>query len=681
MEAYSFCRLCDGRCSLKLTLEGGKLQKVTADPHGPAGRTGACEKAKAWPEILYHPERILRPMIKGKTGLWRETTWEEALDYTASRLLELKERHGAKSIAFLVGHPKGLEHSFVQRLARAFGSPNVVGSGHICHQPGETASQLTLGGATFPDPDGVPRTFLFWGSNFEETRYGKVNFSQYTRALKEGAKVLVVDPRRTSLAKKACLWIRPRPGCDDLLAFCALKIAVEEGFYEPSFVKDYTLGFDALKEHLSKYDLQELCQACWVDPKDLRDMVRLYFEGKPSILLWGNALDHSANSFQTFRSLVILKAITGNLDLAGGEFITVEMPPLMPSREFLLAELKTQGEKIDAEFPLLRTCSRQAFLRAVLRGEPYGIKAALAFGSNPLMTYPDASKAKEALERLEFFAVADAFMTPSAALAHVFFPIALNFEFEEIAPYPPFDGFSLAYPKLLDPPGECRPDYWIINELGKRLGLTSYFWDDPREALDLILSPSGMSFKDFLELRAFQVKPKPGGYKVHGFRTRSGKVELYSENLKALGLSPLPTFQMPEPPDPEYPLLLTSAKEPPYLHSEGRNINALRSMKPEPTLEIHPETAAEARLKEGEWAWIETPWGKIRQRVKLREDLPKGVVFASYGWWFPEKGERELYGWDEANLNLVLPSDPPYDRAMGSLRLRGVPCKVYPCRG
>lgn len=657
------------------------MVEVTGDPHGPAGRTGACEKAKAWPEMLYHPQRVTRPMIKGRAGLWREVTWDEALDYVASKLLELKERHGAKSIAFLVGHPKGLEHSFVQRLARAFGSPNVVGSGHICHQPGEMASRLTLGGSCFPDPEGVPKAILFWGSNFEETRYGKLRFSQYREALRRGAKILVVDPRRTSLAEKAHLWIRPRPGSDDLLAFCALKIAVEDGFYEPDFVNDHTLGFPILREHLSRYDLHELCQACWVDVKDLREMVKLYFEGKPSVLVWGNALDHSPNAFQTFRSLVILKAITGNLDLQGGEFITVEMPLLRPSREFLLADLKPEGEKIDKEFPLLSTCSRQAFLRAVLQGEPYPIKAALAFGSNPLITYPNASKAKEALERLEFFAVADAFMTPSAALAHVFFPVALNFEFDEIAPYPPFDGFSLAYPKLLDPPGQCLPDYWILNELGKRLGLGAYFWEDPQEALQFILSPSGMSFKDFSELRAIQVKPKPGGYKVHGFRTRSGKVEIYSEELKLLGLEPLPCFQRPEPHNPDYPLLLTSAKERPYLHSEGRNVKALRSMKPEPTLEVNPETAGKARLKEGEWAWIETPWGRIKQKVKLREDLPKEVVFASYGWWFPERGEKELYGWDKANLNLVLPSDPPYDQAMGSLRLRGVPCKVYPCRG
>lgn len=681
MEAYSFCRLCDGRCSLKLTLGGGKLLEVRGDPHGPAGRVGACEKAKAWPEILYHPERITHPMIRGRTGLWREVSWEEALDYTASKLLELKERYGAKSVAFLVGHPKGLEHSFVQRLARTFGSPNVVGSGHICHQPGEMASQVTLGGSCFPDPYGVPRTILFWGSNFEETRYGKISFFQYMRTFKEGGKIIVVDPRKTSLAQKAHLWIQPRPGSDDLLAFCALKIAVEEGFYEPGFVKGYTVGFDDLKEHLSRYELHELCKACWVDVKDLREMVRLYFEGKPSILVWGNALDHSTNAFQTFRSLVILKAITGNLDLQGGEFITVETPPLRPSREFLLAELKPDGEKINREFPLLRTCSRQAFLKAVLKEEPYPLKAALAFGSNPLLTYPNAAKAKEALEKLEFFAVADAFMTPSAALAHVFFPIALNFEFDEIAPYPPFDGFSLAYPKLLDPPGECLPDYWIINELGKRLGLEHYFWDSPQEALEFILSPSGMSFKDFLELRAIQVKPKTGGYKAHGFRTKSGKVEIYSEELMLLGLAPLPVFQMPDPVGPDYPLLLTSAKERPYLHSEGRNIEALRSMKPEPTVEVSPETALEIHLKDGEWAWIETQWGRIRQKVKLREGLPKGVVFASYGWWFPEKGAEELYGWDEANLNLVLSSDPPYDQAMGSLRLRGVPCRVYPCRG
>lgn len=679
----SFCRLCDGRCALKVTVEGGRVVKVEADPDPPAGRGGACRKARIWPEILHHPHRLRRPLIrKGARGegKWQEASWQQALDFVLEQLLALKERHGPEALALCLGHPKGLEGAFCHRFARVFGTPNVVSSGHICHVPGEVASIVTLGAPCFLDPEGVPRTLVLWGVNFPDTRYGSLSYGQLQRALREGARLIVVDPKRTSLCNRADLWVRVRPGGDWALALGLLKVVVEEGLYDREFVEKWTVGFDKLEAFLKGVDAEELSRISWVDPEIIRRLARMYAQDGPSAIQWGNALDHTPNSFQTFRVLVILKAITGNLDVKGGEWVTYERPPVKPFREFALLdrpELQRQTHKVDPEFVFLRrTVARQSFLKAVLQGKPYPIKGAMVFGSNPLLTYPDARKAKEALQRLEFLLVADLFMTPSAALADVVLPVAANFEFDEIAPYPPFDGFLLAYPKLVEPSGESWPDYKILNELGKRLN-PRYFFDDEREALDYILSPGNLSFEDFKRIRVLRIKGEEKGYERRGFKTRSGKVEIYCERLKGLGLEPLLNFIPPPDPSDRFPLLLTSAKEFPYLHSEGRWIEGLRRMRPEPVVELNPATARQLGLAEGDWAVIETERGRIRQKVAFNDSLDPRVVFVAYGWWFPEEGIGGLYGWEESNLNILTSSDPPYEPALGSVTLRGIPCRVW----
>jgi len=167
-------------------------------------------------------------------------------------------------------------------------------------------------------------------------------------------------------------------------------------------------------------------------------------------------------------------------------------------------------------------------------------------------------------------------------------------------------------------------------------------------------------------------------YERRGFRTASGKVEIYSERLEQMGYSSLPEYVGPlEKPSEGYPLLLTNAKAMAFYHSTGRNIDSLRKIYPDPVVELSPATAAELGLQEGDWVYIETRKGCIKQRLTLNRSLDPRVVFVSYGWWFPEKGPAELYGWRESNLNVLTGSEPPYEPAVGSLNLRGIPCRVF----
>lgn len=682
---FSFCRLCDGRCSLKLTIEQGKLIRVEEDPQPPPGREGICPKGLAWPEILNHPDRLKYPLRRDGArgeGRWRRISWDEALALTAEKLSELKDKHGARSVVIGLGHPKGLEMMFAHRLASVFGTPNIVSSGHICHLPGELACIYTFGSACYANPEGVPRCIMLWGNSPSETRCGSLSYSQLRTALKHDGQLIVVDPRRTGLAARANIWLRPRPGSDGALALGMLKTIIEERLYDQEFVCKWTTGFEKLEEHLRRYSLERIAELTWVPPEQLMAAARLYATNRPAVLQWGNALDHSVNSFQTLRALAILKAITGNIDLPGGEIVPRRLPLTRPGHFMLLREFpRSSQEMLSGEFKLLarsRVVTRPSAIQAILEEKPYPVKGALLFGTNPLITYPDAQRTYQALRKLEFLAVAELFLTPSAALADVVFPAAANFEFNELAPYPPFDGFILAYPKLLESPGECWSDYRIINQLARQLGLGGYFWQDEEEVLDFILQPSGLSFEDFKERRVLQVSAEVKEYERQGFPTPSGKVNLYSEQLEQLGYSSLPEYVEPsEDLSEEYPLLLTSAKSLLYYHSTGRNLRSLRKIRPEPLTELSPSTAAQLGLREGDWVYIETRKGRIKQKLTLNRSLDPRVVFVSYGWWFPEKGLAELYGWRESNLNILLGGEPPYEPAVGSLNLRGIPCRIF----
>jgi anaerobic selenocysteine-containing dehydrogenase len=260
-------------------------------------------------------------------------------------------------------------------------------------------------------------------------------------------------------------------------------------------------------------------------------------------------------------------------------------------------------------------------------------------------------------------------------------PVAANLEYDDLVRR---RGCVAARPKIKTPPGECRSDMQWINLIAERMGFGQYFWQDESAALDDILAPAGLNF---VQLKDRGIYCREHHYKKHetdGFATRSGKVELFAEPLQEMGIDPLPVFVEPKlapfgAPEltAQYPLVLTSSKNPFFFHASHRNIPSLRKLSPEPVVELHPDVAAKLGLDEGDRVCIETPGGKIRQTLRLNADLDPRVVIAAFGWWFPEQGPAQLYGWQDANLNLLTDSSPPHDPAMGSANLRGIVCRVY----
>jgi anaerobic selenocysteine-containing dehydrogenase len=535
------------------------------------------------------------------------------------------------------------------------------------------------------DSRNYPRLIVLWGCNMIHTS-GGMRRENFREALIRGTKLVVIDPKQIDIAKRADLWVRPRPGSDGALALGLLKIIIEEERYDKDFVDRRTLGFGELAEEVRSFSLDDVERVTWVPQEQIRQLARLYAETHPAAIQADNGLDGTLNQFQTQRSIAILRAITGNINVPGGEVVLTAPPYKRIGHFLLLKEFPRSREKVlGKEFKWAARDNfvpYQAIMKAILEEKPYPVKAMFFILTNPLLSYPNAREAYQALMKLEFMVVSELFMTPTAAIADIVLPAATGAEHDALGYWPGWHKDIRAYPKLIDPPGECWSDAKMINELAKRAGLAEYFWKDEEEALDEMLEPSGLSYEEFKRNpRILKAKIEYRKIEEGVLGTPSKKVEIYSARLKEMGASPIPRWEEAmgglSDPSEEYPLLLTNGKEEAYVGSGYRHIAGLRMVKPDPVVEVHPETARKYYLTEGEWVYIETPNGRIRQRLQLDPSLDPRVIIVSFGWWFPED-PTGLYGWEKSNVNILTESGPPYDCLTGGVRIKGIPCRISP---
>ncbi len=685
------CGICEAGCGMLAHLDNnGTVIKVEGDLNCPINQGRLCTKGKASLEYLYHPDRLKQPLRrKGEKGegKWQQIPWDEALGTIAESFARAKNESGPESVVFMRGGTRGIVSDYLTRFANAFGSPNISSMAPVCYVPYLRASALTHGFLPYLDHDCQPRCIISWGSNIRETSIGR--YHDVLHALDNGASLIVIDPYSIGLTQRADLWLKVRPGSDLALAMGMINVIVNEDLYDRSFVDKWTVGFDELKSHIQDYPPEKVSQITWVDAESIKKAARLYATNKPAYIQWGNGIEHNINSFQVSRAIAIMKAITGNLEVPGGEVKYMPLPTQhRGAHEFSLVNAIPQDVRAkrisagDGLLPNVFYALPQTIIKSILEKDPYPIRMAYAMAGNNILSFSNTQETYKAFMKLDFMVVADMFMTPTTALADIILPVASYLEFDGIKE-------GIDYPiaqvqQKVAQIGECRSDYQILGGLAKKLGMSQYFWETEEECLDFLLKPAGMTFADFRSKEVIYAAKIYRSYEKEGFETPSGKVELYSNQLKEWGFDPLPVYlEPPESPysDPElakeYPLILTSIKPEPYRHTEGKQIPSLRGSHPDPIITIHSQTAAGLGIKEGDWVFIATKRGKIKQKAKLSDSIDPRVVIVDYAWWFPEKGASSLHGYAESNINMLTDNKQPYGREMGTANLRGLLCKVY----
>ena len=700
----SVCGLCGGSCGVLITLEAGKPVEIKGDPVSPPNRGGLCKIGLASLEYLYHPDRLKHPLKRvgerGK-GNWRQISWNEALGLVADALNKVKQEDGPQAVAMVHGSAKGQMDTHLVRLANAFGTPNVVCSDHVCHVPKMLAAEFTFGFLPAAEYEHPPACVVGWGSNIAATRPNV--YRNLLQAVGRGTKLIAIDPLETGIAKKADLWLQVRPGSDLALALGMIKVIIDEGLYDKDFVNQWTVGFEELKAHVQDYPPERVAEITWVPADSIVKVARFYATNRPSHVEWGNALDQQVNSFQASRAISILMALTGNLGVPGGEVETLgsgfrDVDPNRESSQIGIRgrwsfELELRDKlsreerkkKVDPDLlPDFRYVLPQSIVKSILKENPYPIRAMFVQASNPLSSWPNIQKVYQSFRKLDFLAVSDMFMTPTAAMADIVFPVASYLEFDGIQMNA--TGTIAQLQRKVAQMGECRSDHEIINDLAKKLGLGAYFWESIDDFWNAMLEPTGLTFDEFKKVSPFTGRKKVKQYKQYeetGFMTPSGKVELYSKELEELGFDPLPTYH--EPPetlysDPElakeYPLLCTTWKSEVYRHSGGRQIPSLRHFHSDPMMIIHPETASKLGIIDGDWVYIETKRGKIRQKSNLSASVDRRVVVVDHAWWFPERDETDLFCFADSNYNVLTNDEPPFNNEVGSFTIRGLACKV-----
>jgi len=672
------CGLCTARCGLNVHVSKGKVIKIEGMPEHPISHGYICPKGETAADLEYSPDRLKYPM-KRENGSWKRIPWDEALDIIAAKLKEIEADYGAESLVVFIGGPIFLDgvpsQMMLRRFLDVYGSPNYFSVDSMCYRPRLIAYYITLGEQMRPEVQ-KSKAIMLMGA---DTDNSCPTVSQAIRSAKEkGAKLIVVDPKRIQLAKEADIHIQLRPGTDCALLLAMMNVIIAEGLYDREFVERYTLGFDKLAEHVKDYTPERMAEITWVPAEKIRAAARLFGTVKPASIYQGfNTLDQTTSGFQSARAIPIMQAITGNVDIPGG---FVHRAMLKEVKSTRLAHMLKAEPLWQDKYPLMYEIWGRALGEGqgmelpdvLLTGEPYPIKAMIIDGTNPALTWPNSSRVVEALKKLEFVVVMDLFMTPTAELAHLVLPAAGPLGKKDFCIDNRLTPYMMMKKEIIQYEESWHDAKFWLN-LAKRMGFEEYFpWKDLDEFIEWWLEPSGVSLKMLIEEKpgGMELELKYGTFREKGFPTPSGKIEIYSETMEKLGYDPLPTYQEPfegpvSTPDvaKEYPLILTTgARKLEFLHTQMRNISRLRDLVHEAFAEIHPETAGQYGIEDGDRIKISTKRGSIEIKAKFTEDILPQLV-------------RIPHGWREANCN-VLTFARPADPVSGIPNYKALLCRV-----
>lgn len=709
------CTICDIGCQLKAESVDGVVTKVRPHDH-PLLRKNVCYKGTAAPHIHNHADRLTVPLKRvGERGedRWEEISYEQAMDEIAERLQTVVDQYGPEAFAVSTsGWNTQTTHSTDRRFMNALGSPNWISGVSLCAGNTAAVNKLTYGWFPFPD-FGNTKCVVLFGHNPRKHSWTPI-YNMINAARANGAKVIVIDPRVSDQAETADLHLRITAGTDAVLCFGWLNVIIEEGLYDADFVENWTVGWDELKERVAEFPLERV-EAITGIPRDLIvESARMYANAESAVIPWTPITDMQINSTSAIRLHSILRAVTGNLDVIGGETLGGFNPDYIPESVMGMHEMLSDEQKakqLGADLhpaytyragELLKEGTERvhghpyadivmgcymanpsAVFRAMESGDPYPVKAFFTLGNNTLLSYPNQHRIHRALMNQDLIVAHEIFMTPTAMLADYVLPGDVFTERNHVADTWSWSTRLALSQKVAAGPEQASSTYQFWHDLAHRMGYGEHFpWDTIEDVLDHRLSPSGMSFDEFSKVAHMRAQvPEFRKYEREGFGTPSGKVELYSSVLDELGFDPLPYYREAPQPSAEYPYrVFTGVREDSFFQTGQRQVTVLRKRTPVPRFFVHPDDAERDGLVDGDWAVLETETGEVQAMVAVQESMKAGHLRVPHGWWYPEmRGDdgNALAGAFVSSDAVLCPDDPEHlDHEQGIPHFKGFPGRL-----
>ena len=715
-EKLVVCSSCDAFCPAVAKVVDGQVTKVSASQN-PIFNRSICLKGVYAPKSFAHPDRVLHPLRRvGErgSGQWEQVSWDEAMDDIARRLGDVVERYGPEALAVATSQwNTSVENGSGRRFMNLLGTPNWISGVALC--AGNTAAVNRIVYGWFPWADYANTNCIVLFGHNPKRHSWTPHYRNIVAAQKRGAKLIVLDPRRSESAERADLWLPLRAGTDAAMCLGWLNVTIAEGLYDRDFVARWTVGFDDLAQRVAEYPLERVSEITGVEPDLIAEAARLYATTHPAVIPWTPITDQQVSSTSAIRLHCTLRAITGNLDVPGGDVFHPFHDDIVIETDLEMHEALPRSQKMkqlgcDAHpvftyrgMEPLEEATQQvwgrryanlvtgcymavpsAVFRAMAHGEPYPVKAFFSLANNTVMGFANMQLIYRGLMNQDLVVVHEHMMTPTAQLADYVLPGDSWLERPALQ-----DGFGwvkIVAPsdQAMTPPGECRSVFAFWVDLARRMGLGEHFpWATLEDMLDHRLAPTGHtweSFRDTYQVRIPQMRYRK--YEKRGFATPSGKVELRSSVLEGFGFDPLPYWRAAPQPDDEYPLaIFTGYREDEYFQTGQRHVPELRRRRPEPLLFVHPDDAAAAGVAHGDWAMVETRHGRCAGLVDTQAPIPPGLVRIPHGWWKPETpaGRDTLSSaWMLSDALLVGDTADFVDREQGIPHLKGIPCRVRP---
>lgn len=683
-EKRALCGICPAGCWVIVSYRDGKITSVRPDETSNLGTI--CKLGEHSAEIVYSEDRILHPLKRtGPKGSheFEQISWDEAYRIIAERLNRIKDEHGPEATAiytgrgsFELGHcdiyqPKGVAISSASSVLFPFESPNTLGVGALCYVSfAMIAPHVTMGGMEhymFSDIEGA-ELIVIWGAN-PATDCPPYDFYRIVDVHRRGARVVVIDPRRTQMVKETDAWWIPiRPGTDGALALALCNILIEEELYDDAFVREWTVGFDEFSRYVQHFQ-PEVAEAITGVPKETIISLGRQIAGANGVApVMYSGLEYSNSGVQSIRATLVLWALAGQLDVPGGRCFTMKENHFPINRDGLIPNPDVRKALGRDRFPVYSMYRGEshaiALPDAVLHGDPYHIKSLIILGASIITSWPQPVIWRKTLEALDFLVCIDVQLTADAAYADIVLPAATMYEIESYMTYGPV--FRIRE-KVIEPRGEARNIFFISAELARHLGYGERYPQSEEELLRYVLDGSGFTLED--------VRASNGVVKVPtvmmqykkwekgllrsdgkpGFETPSGKFEIASSILEEHGYDSLPVYDEPrEGPRSNpalaerFPLIFNSgARVRTDFRSQFHGIKGLLRERPEPTVTINAGDAEERGISNGDQVRVKTQRGAVIMRAIVTDDIVKGSIDANMGGGGPV-GPR---AWRECNIN------------------------------